>query len=70
MVWSLKKILLIKDQSTKIVNTILHDAEVTPDKTIDYIFGSGQLGLKSQSLLSELSLQPSLVKVEQIKMIL
>lgn len=40
----------IKDQSTKIVNTILHDAEVTPDKTIDYIFGSGQLGLKNQSL--------------------
>ena len=40
----------IKDQSTKIVNTILHDAEVTPDKTIDYIFGSGQLGLKAQSL--------------------
>ena len=40
----------IKDRTTKIINTILHDADVTPDKTIDYIFGSGVLGLKDTSL--------------------
>jgi hypothetical protein len=42
--------LKIKDNAGKVINKILEEADVTPLKTINYIFGQGQLGLKNESL--------------------
>lgn len=40
----------IKDDAGKVINKILNEPDVTPLKTINYIFGQGQLGLKNESL--------------------
>ena len=42
--------LKIKDDAGKVINKILNEPDVTPLKTINYIFGQGQLGLKNESL--------------------
>jgi hypothetical protein len=40
----------IKDSAGRVIDKILREPDVTPLKTIDYIFGQGQLGLKNESL--------------------
>ena len=40
----------IKDDAGKVINKILNEPDVTPLKTINYVFGQGQLGLKNESL--------------------
>jgi len=40
----------ISDRTGKIVNQIMHDPDVTPTKTIDYIFGTSTVGRKDTSL--------------------
>ena len=40
----------IDDRAGKVIQKILNDADVTPLNTIDYIFGSAQLGQKQGSL--------------------
>ena len=45
-----KGALKIDDKGGKIIQKILHDPDVTPLKTIDWIFGVSQLGRKADSL--------------------
>jgi hypothetical protein len=40
----------INDNAGKVIQKILHDPDVTPSKTIDYVFGLGQLGKNQDSL--------------------
>lgn len=40
----------INDNAGKVIQKILHDPDVTPSKTVDYIFGLGQLGRNQDSL--------------------
>ena len=40
----------INDNAGKVIQKILHDPDVTPDKTISYIFGQSQLGRNQDSL--------------------
>lgn len=40
----------INDNAGKVIQKILHDPDVTPSKTVDYIFGLGQLGKNQDSL--------------------
>jgi len=40
----------IDDRAGKVIQKILHDPDVTPSKTIDYVFGLGQLGKNQDSL--------------------
>ena len=40
----------IDDKAGKVVGKILYDPEVTPLKTIDYIFGRGTIGRLDESL--------------------
>lgn len=40
----------INDNAGKVIQKILHDPDVTPDKTISYVFGQSQLGRNQDSL--------------------
>jgi hypothetical protein len=40
----------IKDSAGRVIDKILREPDVTPLKTINYVFGQGQLGLKNESL--------------------
>lgn len=42
--------LKISDNAGKVVTKILNEPDITPLQTINYVFGSGQLGLKNESL--------------------